>query len=247
VISTGNDADADRHGIVTPDAGLMNPNHFLAVAIEYLFSHRTNWGQDVGIGKTLVSSSMIDRVASSVGRRLVEVPVGFKWFVDGLLGGTLGFGGEESAGASFLRRDGSVWTTDKDGILLALLASEIQAVTKKSPSERYRELTSEHGEPAYARLDAPATREQKTVLKKLSPDRVTASELAGYPIEQILTEAPGNNASIGGLKVVTSKAWFAARPSGTEDVYKIYAESFDGPDHLAQVQEEAKALVDSVL
>jgi phosphoglucomutase len=246
-ISTGNDADADRHGIVTPDAGLMNPNHFLAVAIEYLFGHRANWGPEVGIGKTLVSSSMIDRVAAALDRKLVEVPVGFKWFVDGLLEGSLGFGGEESAGASFLRRDGSVWTTDKDGILLALLASEIQAVTTKSPSQRYRELTEEHGEPAYARIDAPATREQKATLKALSPDQVTVTELAGDPIEQILTEAPGNGAPIGGLKVATSTAWFAARPSGTEDVYKIYAESFKGPDHLAEVQSAAKALVDSVL
>jgi len=246
-VSTGNDADADRHGIVTPDGGLMNPNHFLAVAIEYLFGHRPQWGPDVAIGKTLVSSSMIDRVASGLGRKLVEVPVGFKWFVDGLLDGSMGFGGEESAGASFLRRDGSTWTTDKDGILLALLASEILAVTGESPSERYRTLTAEHGEPAYARVDAPATREQKAVLAGLRPDQVTADELAGEAIVDKLTAAPGNGAAIGGLKVITEHAWFAARPSGTEDVYKIYAESFRGPDHLARVQAEARNVVDAVL
>jgi phosphoglucomutase len=246
-VSTGNDADADRHGIVTPDGGLMNPNHFLAVAIQYLFGHRTGWGPEVAIGKTLVSSSMIDRVAEGLGRRLVEVPVGFKWFVDGLLDGSFGFGGEESAGASFLRRDGSVWTTDKDGILLALLASEILAVTGSSPSELYRGLTARHGEPAYARIDAPATREQKAVLAQLSPDQVVASELAGEPILDKLTTAPGNGAPIGGLKVVTADAWFAARPSGTEDVYKIYAESFRGPEHLAEVQAEARDVVDAVL
>lgn len=242
-IATGNDADADRHGIVTPDAGLMNPNHYLAVAIAYLYRHREQWPAGTGIGKTLVSSGMIDRVAAELGRELVEVPVGFKWFVDGLLGGTLGFGGEESAGASFLRRDGSVWTTDKDGILLALLASEITAVTEKTPSEHYAELTSRFGEPAYARIDAPASREEKALLAKLSPAQVTAQTLAGEPVTAVLTEAPGNGAAIGGIKVTTEHAWFAARPSGTEDVYKVYAESFLGPGHLAQVQEEAKSVV----
>ena len=246
-ISTGNDADSDRHGIVTPDGGLMNPNHFLAVAIDYLFTHRPGWGADAVVGKTLVSSSMIDRVAAGLGRRALEVPVGFKWFVPGLLDGSVGFGGEESAGASFLRHDGSVWTTDKDGILLALLASEILAVTGLSPSERYRELTARYGAPAYARIDAVATREQKAVLGRLSADQVTAKDLAGEPITAVLTEAPGNGAPIGGLKVTTANAWFAARPSGTEDVYKIYAESFEGADHLRQVQGAAKDLVDQVL
>ncbi|MGV9867331.1 phosphoglucomutase (alpha-D-glucose-1,6-bisphosphate-dependent) [Rhodococcus koreensis] len=246
-ISTGNDADADRHGIVTPDAGLMNPNHYLAVAIDYLFSHRQGWGSGVKVGKTLVSSSMIDRVVGSLGRELLEVPVGFKWFVPGLLEGSLGFGGEESAGASFLRHDGGVWTTDKDGIILALLASEMTAVTGKTPSVRYRELTEQFGSPAYARIDAPATREQKAVLAKLSPEQVAATELAGEPITATLTSAPGNGAALGGLKVTTESAWFAARPSGTEDVYKIYAESFQGPDHLAQVQAAAKELVADVL
>ncbi|GAA2294045.1 phosphoglucomutase (alpha-D-glucose-1,6-bisphosphate-dependent) [Streptomyces hawaiiensis] len=242
-ISTGNDADADRHGIVTPDAGLMNPNHYLAVAISYLYAHRDRWPATTGIGKTLVSSAMIDRVAADLGRELVEVPVGFKWFVDGLAGGTIGFGGEESAGASFLRRDGSVWTTDKDGILLALLASEITAVTGKTPSEHYAALTARFGEPAYARIDAPASREEKALLAKLSPAQVTADTLAGDAVTAVLTEAPGNGASIGGIKVTTDNAWFAARPSGTEDVYKIYAESFLGPDHLGRVQEEAKSVV----
>jgi len=246
-ISTGNDADADRHGIVTPDHGLMNPNHFLAVAIEYLFANRPGWGGETAIGKTLVSSSMIDRVAESLGRKLIEVPVGFKWFVPGLIDGSVGFGGEESAGASFLRTDGSVWSTDKDGLILCLLASEIKAVTGNSPSERYNTLTAAHGEPAYARIDAPANREQKATLKALQPSDVAATDIAGEPIVATLTEAPGNNAAIGGLKVQTENAWFAARPSGTEDVYKIYAESFKGPDHLAQVQQEAKALVDGVL
>ena len=246
-VSTGNDADADRHGIVTPDAGLMNPNHFLAVAIRYLFAHRADWPASAAVGKTLVSSSMIDRVVAELGRKLVEVPVGFKWFVPGLVDSSVGFGGEESAGASFLRRDGSVWTTDKDGIILALLAAEIQAVTGSSPSELYRSLTETHGEPAYARIDAPASREEKAVLAALSPDQVTADELAGEPITAVLTEAPGNGAKIGGLKVTTESAWFAARPSGTEDVYKIYAESFKGPDHLAQVQDAARALVSTVL
>ncbi len=247
-IATGNDADADRHGIVTPDAGLLNPNHYLAVAIQYLYGGaRPQWRDDGFIGKTLVSSSMIDRVADDLGRRLVEVPVGFKWFVPGLLDGSGPFGGEESAGASFLRHDGSVWTTDKDGILLALLGSEIQARTGKSPSEHYRALVERHGEPAYARIDAAATREEKAKLGALSPDDVTAESLAGEPITAKLTEAPGNGAAIGGLKVVTESAWFAARPSGTEDVYKIYAESFRGPDHLAQVQAEAKEVVSAAL
>ncbi|MGW1653264.1 phosphoglucomutase (alpha-D-glucose-1,6-bisphosphate-dependent) [Streptomyces atratus] len=246
-IATGNDADADRHGIVTPDAGLMNPNHYLAVAINYLYAHREQWPAAAGIGKTLVSSGMIDRVAIGLGRELVEVPVGFKWFVDGLVDGSLGFGGEESAGASFLRRDGSVWTTDKDGIILALLASEILAVTGKSPSEHYSALTGRFGEPAYARIDAPADREQKAVLARLSPEQVTADTLAGEPVTAVLTEAPGNGAPIGGIKVTTENAWFAARPSGTEDVYKIYAESFLGADHLGRVQEEAKAVVSAAL
>jgi phosphoglucomutase len=246
-IATGNDADADRHGIVTPDGGLMNPNHFLAVAISYLFSHRPGWGAGTAVGKTLVSSSLIDRVVADLGRQLVEVPVGFKWFVPGLLDGSVGFGGEESAGASFLRRDGSVWTTDKDGLLLALLASEVQAVTGSSPSELHREMTARFGESAYARIDAAATREEKARLGKLSPEAVTATELAGEPITAKLTRAPGNDAAIGGLKVTTENAWFAARPSGTEDVYKVYAESFRGPEHLAQVQEEAKAVVSAAL
>ncbi|MFB0836192.1 phosphoglucomutase (alpha-D-glucose-1,6-bisphosphate-dependent) [Arthrobacter halodurans] len=246
-IATGNDADADRHGIVTPDAGLMNPNHYLAVAIDYLYRHRPLWPADAGVGKTLVSSSMIDRVAQSLGRKLVEVPVGFKWFVPGLLDGTGVFGGEESAGASFVRFDGSAWTTDKDGILLALLASEIQAVTGASPSRRYADLAAEFGAPAYARIDAAANRRQKAALAKLSAGDVTATQLAGETITAKLTEAPGNGAAIGGLKVTTESAWFAARPSGTEDVYKIYAESFKGAAHLAQVQAEAKALVDSVI
>ncbi len=247
-IATGNDADSDRHGIVTPDGGLMNPNHFLAVAIGYLFGGaRPMWPDSAQIGKTLVSSSMIDRVATSLGKPMVEVPVGFKWFVPGLLDGSFGFGGEESAGASFLRRDGSTWTTDKDGILLALLASEIQATTGRSPSEHYAELVAQHGEPAYARVDAPADREQKAKLAALNSDAVTATELAGEPILDKLTEAPGNGAKIGGLKVTTESAWFAARPSGTEDVYKIYAESFQGPDHLAEVQAEAREVVSAAL
>ncbi|MFD9438289.1 phosphoglucomutase (alpha-D-glucose-1,6-bisphosphate-dependent) [Streptomyces sp. NPDC060006] len=246
-IATGNDADADRHGIVTPDGGLMNPNHYLAAAIAYLYAHREQWSSHTGIGKTLVSSSMIDRVAADLGRRLVEVPVGFKWFVDGLVDGSLGFGGEESAGASFLRHDGSVWTTDKDGIILALLASEITAVTGKTPSEHYAALTTRFGDPAYARIDAPATREEKALLAKLSPAQVTADTLAGEAVTGVLTEAPGNGAAIGGIKVTTENAWFAARPSGTEDVYKIYAESFQGPDHLRRVQEEAKDVVTAAL
>ncbi|WP_328375149.1 phosphoglucomutase (alpha-D-glucose-1,6-bisphosphate-dependent) [Streptomyces sp. NBC_01020] len=246
-IATGNDADADRHGIVTPDAGLMNPNHYLAAAISYLFTHRERWPAGAAIGKTLVSSGMIDRVAAGLGRELVEVPVGFKWFVDGLVDGSLGFGGEESAGASFLRRDGSVWTTDKDGIILALLASEILAVTGKTPSEHYTALTERFGAPAYARIDAPADRTEKAVLARLSPGQITADTLAGERVTAVLTEAPGNGAAIGGIKVTTENAWFAARPSGTEDVYKIYAESFLGAGHLGQVQEEAKAVVSAAL
>ncbi len=246
-IATGNDADSDRHGIVTPDGGLMNPNHYLAVAIQYLYGGaRPNWNSD-RIGKTLVSSSMIDRVAASIGATLWEVPVGFKWFVPGLLDGSVGFGGEESAGASFLRFDGSVWTTDKDGLLLALLASEIQAKTGKSPSQHYGELSEKFGAPSYARVDAPANREQKAKLGALSGSDVSADSLAGEPITAKLTEAPGNNAAIGGLKVTTESAWFAARPSGTEDVYKIYAESFKGEDHLRQVQDEARDIVSATL
>ena len=246
-VITGNDADADRHGIVTPGAGLMNPNHYLAVAIDYLFRHREDWPVGAAIGKTLVSSSMIDRVAHSRGRRLVEVPVGFKWFVPGLSDGSVAFGGEESAGASFLERDGSVWTTDKDGILLALLAAEMIARTGRSPSARYRELTAEFGDPAYARIDAPATAAQKSRLGALAPEDISAGSLAGDPIIARLSHAPGNGAAIGGVKVVTEQAWFAARPSGTEDVYKIYAESFRGPEHLARVQAEAKTIVDAAL
>jgi phosphoglucomutase len=247
-IATGNDADADRHGIVTPDAGLMNPNHYLAVAIGYLFGGaRPGWPDSARIGKTLVSSSMIDRVADGIGRPMVEVPVGFKWFVPGLIDGSFGFGGEESAGASFLRKDGSTWTTDKDGILLCLLASEILARTEQTPSQRYAELVAKYGDPAYARVDAPADREQKAKLAALSPSDVTATELAGEPITDKLTEAPGNGAKIGGLKVTTESAWFAARPSGTEDVYKIYAESFRGPEHLAEVQAAAREVVSAAL
>ena len=245
-IATGNDADSDRHGIVTPDYGLMNPNHYLSVAIDYLFAHRPGWSTDA-VGKTLVSSSMIDRVVAALGKKLVEVPVGFKWFVPGLIDGSIGFGGEESAGASFLRHNGTVWSTDKDGIILDLLASEITAVTGKTPSQRYAELASAYGAPAYARTDADATREQKAILKALSPDQVTATELAGEPIIDKLTKAPGNGAPLGGLKVVTESAWFAARPSGTEDKYKIYAESFRGAEHLAEVQKAAQELVSSVL
>ncbi|MFJ2534579.1 phosphoglucomutase (alpha-D-glucose-1,6-bisphosphate-dependent) [Microbacterium maritypicum] len=246
-VLTGNDADADRHGIVTPDAGLMNPNHYLAVAIDYLFSHREGWPRDAAIGKTLVSSMIIDRVAESLGRRLLEVPVGFKWFVPGLLDGSVAFGGEESAGASFLRKDGSVWSTDKDGILLCLLAAEIIAVTGKTPSERYRELETAFGASAYQRVDAPATGEQKATLGKLAPEAVTATTLAGEDITAKLSHAPGNGAAIGGLKVQTEHAWFAARPSGTEDVYKLYAESLRGPEHLAEVQAEARAVVSAAL
>ncbi len=246
-IATGNDTDADRHGIVTPDAGLMNPTHFLAAAMSYLFSHRDGWRADAAVGQTLVRSSMIDRVVAGLGRRLYEVPVGFKWFVPGLLDGSVAFGGEESAGASFLQQDGSVWTTDKDGIILCLLASEILAVTGSSPSQLYRGLTEQYGEPAYARIDSPATREQKAVLSKLSPEQVSATELAGEPITATLTAAPGNGAPLGGLKVSTENGWFAARPSGTEDVYKLYAESFRGPEHLAEIQDEARAIVSAAL
>jgi phosphoglucomutase len=246
-ILTGNDADSDRHGIVTPDAGLMNPNHYLAVAIQYLYGNRPGWRSDAAIGKTLVSSTMIDRVAESLGRRLWEVPVGFKWFVPGLVDGSVAFGGEESAGASFLRFDGTVWTTDKDGIILALLASEILAKTGKSPSRLYEELTERFGAPAYERVDAAASKEQKARLGKLDGDAIAAEELAGEPIVAKLSAAPGNGAAIGGVKVVSENAWFAARPSGTEDVYKIYAESFKGEEHLRQVQEEARRIVDAAL
>jgi len=246
-VAIGNDADADRHGIVTPDGGLMNPNHYLAAAISYLFTHRPGWGADVAVGKTLVSSSMIDRVVAGLGRRLLEVPVGFKYFVPGLLDGSVGFGGEESAGAAFLRHDGTVWTTDKDGIQLALLAAEIQAVTGQSASQLYAGLTEKYGAPAYARVDAPASREEKARLSKLSPSDVSAKTLAGEAITDILTAAPGNGEAIGGLKVCTQNAWFAARPSGTEDVYKVYAESFLGADHLKQVQAEAREVVAGAL
>jgi len=244
---TGNDADADRHGIVTPDGGLLNPNHYLAVAIQYLYTHRDGWRPDAAIGKTMVSSSMIDRVAASLGRRLWEVPVGFKWFVPGLIDGSVGFGGEESAGASFLQLDGQSWTTDKDGILLALLASEILAVTGKSPSALYAELVEEFGDPAYARVDAGASKAQKARLGRLSGSDITATSLAGEPITATLSAAPGNGAALGGVKVESATSWFAARPSGTEDVYKIYAESFEGPEQLARVQAEAKLIVDSAL
>ncbi len=242
-VAFGNDPDTDRHGIVTPSAGLMNPNHYLAVAIDYLFQHRPGWPAAAAVGKTLVSSSMIDRVAARLGRRLAEVPVGFKWFVDGLISGDYGFGGEESAGASFLRLNGQVWTTDKDGIILDLLAAEITAHTGRDPGEHYRDLEAEFGSPIYERLDAPASREQKAVLRQLSPDTITAETLAGEPILAKLTRAPGNDAPIGGLKVVTENGWFAARPSGTEDIYKIYAESFKGADHLHQIQAEAQEIV----
>jgi phosphoglucomutase len=246
-VATGNDADADRHGIVTADAGLMNPNHFLAVAIAYLYAHRPGWPRRAGVGKTAVSSSMIDQVAADLGRRLVETPVGFKWFVPGLLDGSLGFGGEESAGASFLRTDGTAWTTDKDGIVLALLASEIVAVTGKTPSQCYSGLTERFGAPEYARIDVPCSAEDKARLSRLSASDVTATELAGDPVTDRLTEAPGNGASLGGVKVVTESGWFAARPSGTEDVYKVYAESFRGPEHLARIQEQARDVVAAAL
>jgi phosphoglucomutase len=241
------DTDHDRHGIVTRSAGLLNPNHYLAVAISYLYPNRPGWKSDAAVGKTLVSSSIIDRVAKHLGRRLIEVPVGFKWFVDGLLSGTLGFGGEESAGASFLRRDGTVWTTDKDGIIMGLLAAEILARTGRDPGEVYATLTEEFGARVYERIDAPAAPEQKAVLERLSPQQVSATEVAGDPIEAMLTTAPGNGAPIGGLKVVTRRGWFAARPSGTENVYKLYAESFAGPEHLRQIQQEAQALISKTL
>ena len=246
-IAFGNDTDTDRHGIVTRSAGLMNPNHYLAAAVSYLFTHRPGWRPDAAVGKTVVSSSVIDRVAAKVGRALVEVPVGFKWFVPGLLDGSLGFGGEESAGASFLRRDGTVWATDKDGIIMDLLAVELIARTGRDPSELYKDLTRELGAPVYERIDAPATAEQKAVLLKLSPGDVKASELAGDPIQAMFTTAPGNGAAIGGLKVVTAHGWFAARPSGTEEVYKLYAESFRGSEHLRRIQEEAQALISRAL
>jgi len=246
-IAFGNDTDTDRHGIVTHSAGLMNPNHYLAAAIFYLYANRPQWRRDAGVGKTVVSSSIIDRVAAKLGRKLVEVPVGFKWFVPGLLDGTLGFGGEESAGASFLRRDGTVWSTDKDGIIMDLLAVELMARTGHDPSELYNDLTRELGAPAYERIDAPATAEQKAALLKLSPNDIAASELAGDPIQAMLTAAPGNDESIGGLKVVSTHAWFAARPSGTEEVYKLYAESFRGTEHLRRVQEEAQGMLTRTL
>jgi phosphoglucomutase len=246
-VAWGNDADSDRHGIVTPSAGLMNPNHYLAVAIRYLLEHRPEWRASAAIGKTLVSSSLIDRVVAGLGRRLVEVPVGFKWFVDGLLDGSVCFGGEESAGASFLRRDGSVWTTDKDGLILGLLAAEITARTGRDPGEHYREIAERYGTPVYTRIDAPASPADKAALKKLSPDAVTASELGGEPIRAKLTRAPGNDAEIGGLKVVAENGWFAARPSGTENIYKLYAESFKSAEHLAAIVDEAQTIVDSAL
>ncbi|MBA5863221.1 MAG: alpha-D-glucose phosphate-specific phosphoglucomutase [Nitrospira sp. CR1.1] len=245
-LAFGNDTDTDRHGIVTPSAGLMNPNHYLAAAIAYLFTHRPGWKSSAGIGKTIVSSSIIDRLVRSLKRRLVEVPVGFKWFVPGLSDGSLGFGGEESAGAAFLRRDGATWVTDKDGIIMNLLAAEMLAVTGKDPAQLYGELTAQLGEPVYERIDAPATRAQKAALQKLSPQQVRSKELAGEPITAMLTEAPGNKASIGGLKVTTANGWFAARPSGTEDVYKLYAESFKGQAHLLRIQEDAQALIKQV-
>jgi len=244
-VAFGNDPDYDRHGIVTRSTGLLNPNHYLAVAIWYLYQHRSGWSADAAVGKTLVSSSMIDRVAAHLERRVSEVPVGFKWFVDGLLDGSYGFGGEESAGASFLRKDGTVWTTDKDGIILDLLAAEIMATSGKDPGEIYRELEEKFGSPVYERTDAPATTEQKAALKSLSPEMVSASEMAGEEIVAKLTRAPGNDAALGGLKVVTENGWFAARPSGTEDIYKIYAESFSGRDHLAAIQSEAQAIVNA--
>ena len=246
-IAFANDTDHDRHGIVTRSAGLMNPNHYLAVAISYLFTHRSDWREDAAIGKTVVSSSMIDRVAGKLGRRLVEVPVGFKWFVDGLLDGSLGFGGEESAGASFLRREGTVWSTDKDGIIMNLLAAEMMAKTGRDPSQLYLDLTNELGVPVYERIDAVATPEQKAILKQLSPQQIQASELAGEKIQDIITSAPGTANALGGLKVITENGWFAARPSGTEDVYKIYAESFVGENHLRRIQEEAQTLITKVL
>jgi len=246
-VAFGNDPDADRHGIVTRSGGLMNPNHYLAVAIDYLFRNRPDWRPDAAVGKTLVSSAMIDRVAGALGRRLSEVPVGFKWFVDGLIDGSYGFGGEESAGASFLRMDGTVWTTDKDGIIMNLLAAEIRARTGRDPAEHYQTLAEKFGDPVYERLEAPANPKQKAVLKKLSPNQIRVDQMAGDPILEKLTHASGNGAAIGGLKVVTENGWFAARPSGTEDIYKIYTESFKGRDHLRKIQEEAQAMVADVL
>jgi phosphoglucomutase len=246
-LAFGNDTDADRHGIVSPAAGLMNPNHYLAVAIRYLLTHRAQWRRNLVVGKTLVSSSMIDRVVNKLGRRLCEVPVGFKWFVPGLVDGSFCFGGEESAGASFLRQDGTAWATDKDGLIMVLLAAEITAVTGKDPGEHYRELTAEFGVPYYTRIDAPATPEQKSKLRKLSPQAVSESDLAGEPITAKLTEAPGNQAPIGGLKVIAKNGWFAARPSGTEDIYKIYAESFQSEAHLHAIVSEARAMVSNAL
>jgi phosphoglucomutase len=246
-VAFGNDADADRHGIVTPDAGLLNPNHFLAVAISYLFGGHRDWPETVAVGKTLVSSSMIDRVVADLGRRLFEVPVGFKWFVGGLLEGSLGFGGEESAGATFLRRDAGVWTTDKDGILLCLLAAEVTARNGWDPGVLYEELADRFGSSAYRRIDAPATPEQMDALRRLSPEHMRVDELAGEPITGVLTRAPGNDEPIGGLKVVTEHGWFAARPSGTEDVYKLYAESFLGEDHLERIIDEAQRIITGAL
>jgi phosphoglucomutase len=246
-VAFGNDPDSDRHGIVTPSAGLMNPNHYLAVAIRYLLTHRPQWPQSAAVGKTVVSSAMIDRVVAGLGRKLSEVPVGFKWFAPGLYDGSYCFGGEESAGASFLRRDGTVWTTDKDGPIMGLLAAEITAVTGKDPGEHYRELTAQYGSPCYTRIDAPATPEQKAILKKLSPEMVKATELAGEPITAKLTRAPGNGAPIGGLKVESAGGWFAARPSGTENVYKIYAESFRDQAHLDAIVREAQQIVGQAL
>jgi phosphoglucomutase len=245
-VAFANDADADRHGVVTPTAGLMNPNHYLAAAVSYLFTHRPRWSAAAAVGKTVVSSGMIDRVTAGLGRRLVEVPVGFKWFVEGLFDGSLGFGGEESAGASFLRIDGTTWTTDKDGLVLGLLAAEITATLGMDPGARYVELTREFGTPVYERIDAPATLDQKQRLLKLSPDQVGARELAGEVIRAILTTAPGNGESIGGLKVITDDGWFAVRPSGTEAVYKLYAESFRDRAHLEQIQAEAQAIVSTL-
>jgi phosphoglucomutase len=241
------DTDHDRHGIVTRSAGLMNPNHYLAVAISYLFTHRPRWNARAGVGKTVVSSSMIDRVSAKIGRALYEVPVGFKWFVDGLLDGSLGFGGEESAGAAFVRRDGSVWTTDKDGIIMGLLAAEMTVVMQRDPGELYEQLTAELGNPAYRRIDAPATAEEKKILLALTPDQVHTKEIAGEPITSIITRAPGNDAPIGGLKVSANDCWFAVRPSGTEEIYKLYAESFRGEQHLDRVIAEAQALVKAIL
>jgi phosphoglucomutase len=246
-VAFGNDTDADRHGIVTKSAGLMNPNHYLSAAIWYLFQNRPKWSKDAAVGKTLVSTSMIDRVAEALGRKVSEVPVGFKWFVDGLIDGSYGFGGEESAGASFLRKNGNVWTTDKDGIIMDLLACEMTARTGKDSADLYKELEGRFGKPSYIRIDAPATPAQKAILKKLSPDMVTAHELAGEQITAKLTRAPGNNAEIGGLKVITKNGWFAARPSGTEDIYKLYAESFLGEEHLQKIQEEAMTIVSAAL